>query len=126
VLVEAKLAAGAQHPAGLVQRGRLVGHRAQDQGGDDGVDRLVLHWRVLGEGADDLDGHRSLRGRALRVGAQMALGLDGDDLLNGRGIQREVGAVAAPISTTRPRRPSSTRRRCSRSPRLSAVWRLRR
>ena len=94
VLVEAQLPVGSDDAPQLGQRGRLIGDAAQHERGDRGVERCGLGREGVGEAGDH--GHVDRRGarRLLRPLAQVGLGLDGDDLGDGRRVVAEVQAVA--------------------------------
>jgi len=58
VFEEPELAAGAEHAADLGEGGGLVGHGAQHERGDGGIELPVAGGQVLGQTVDDLDGYR--------------------------------------------------------------------
>jgi len=59
-----------------------------------GVEGSLLAGEKIGATVEDGDGDRRLRGCALRAFAQVALGLDGDHLVDGGRVVREVRAAA--------------------------------
>lgn len=65
VLEKPQLPTRAQHPVDLGQRCRLIGHRAQHQRRDPGVEYGVGGGQPVGDTVDDLDRHR--RPRRLRI-----------------------------------------------------------
>src|SRR6266508_1370817 len=67
VLVEAKLAAGAQDAAQLGQRARLVGDAAQHERRDGGVEALVRERTPVSDGVDN--GHEDRRAAGGRLDA---------------------------------------------------------
>ena len=93
VLVEAKLIAGANHPAKLREGALLVGDRAEDQRGDPGVERLIGGGELADDFLDHLDLNRRLGGCLDRRFAPQRLRLDGEHSLHGVGIEGEVEAV---------------------------------
>ena len=81
VLVEAQLPSGPEHPAELGERELLVGDGAQHERGHRDVELAVPAGQAPGVAVE----HRHLHGRHCaasrwRRGAQMRLGLDGEDL----------------------------------------------
>lgn len=78
VLVEAQLAARADHAVQLRERRVLVGHRAEHERDDPRIEGLPLIWEATRATVYHGDRDRRLRCRALRTLAQVALGLDGD------------------------------------------------
>ena len=67
VLDEEQLPAGAQHPADLAQRPRLVADPAQHEGGHDGVKGAVLEREVFGGRPQNLGLGRLLAGAPLEA-----------------------------------------------------------
>ena len=65
VLVEAQLAGGTQHPAGLGERSRLIGHRAEHQREHGGVEARVVGGQLIGDAVDDLDVGRGVSREAV-------------------------------------------------------------
>ena len=78
VLVEAQLAAGAQHAPDLGQRRRLVGDAAEHEADHRRVHRVVVQRQGVGERVEQRDRHEPRRLRRPR--AQRRLGLDRDHL----------------------------------------------
>ena len=64
---ETQLPAGPEHPAQLRQGHGLVGHRAQRQAGDGGVEAAVRGREALGGATDDLHGDGRGTGVAARA-----------------------------------------------------------
>jgi hypothetical protein len=94
VFVEAQLATGADHAPQLRERLLLVRDGAEHERGDPGVERGVVDWESLSEPVDDL--HREVglcRSLACSV-AQVALGFDCDDLVDGPRVVGKVEPVA--------------------------------
>jgi hypothetical protein len=94
VLVETKLAAGAQHAADLGQCDSLVRHRAQDERHDRSVKLAVYSGQRLGGAGHHRNRHRSVLGCALGQPEQARLGLDSEDLVDAVGVVRKVQPVA--------------------------------
>ena len=73
MLVEAQLAARAQHAPQLGERMRLVGHRAQDETRDGGVERRIVGGQPVGDAVEDLDPNvaraAAARARSRRYGS---------------------------------------------------------
>ena len=115
MLVEAQLAAGAQHAVQLRQRGRLVGHRAEHQARDRDVDRLVLRRKAIGGGVHDGHGDVCRSGGLDRLAAQIGLRLDGDDLADVRRVQAEVRARAGAELQHPAAQPAQQLARCLRT-----------
>ena len=93
VLIEAQVAARAQHATQLGECAGLVGDAAQHEAGDRRVHIAVGEWQ--GVGGAVAHGHgdgRAGRG-VLGDGAQGRLGLDRDDLGDGGRVVREVQTV---------------------------------
>ncbi|HEX4290945.1 MAG TPA: hypothetical protein VH021_18610 [Trebonia sp.] len=83
VLPETQLAARAQYPVKLGQRGRDVGHGAQHAGDDDRVELPGARGKLRRGTLGHPDRHRNGRGRALGPAAQVGLWLHGHDLQHG-------------------------------------------
>jgi hypothetical protein len=100
VLVEAKLATGANHPSKLREGTLLVGDRAEDKRSDPGVEGLIGGGELAGNSLDNLDLDCRLGGRLDRRLAQHRLRLDREHPLHGIGIEGEVQPWPAPTSIT--------------------------
>jgi hypothetical protein len=94
VLVEAQLAAGADHARQLGQRGRRVADAAQERRRDARVHRGVLEGEALRRAVDDADGHRCPGGRLAGEPPHVRLGLDRHDLGHRLRIVGEVDPAA--------------------------------
>ena len=94
VLPEVQPAAGPEHPVQLGQRRALVGHAAEHERDDGGVEGAVVRGDALGQPVDHGDRHRGPRGRSDRVLPQVRLRLDGQHLVDRRRVVREVRAGA--------------------------------
>ena len=94
VLEEAQLAAGPQHAAQLAQRALRIGHRAEHQARDRGVERAVLEWKRVRDCAAHRHRHGRPARRLLGLASQERLGLQRDDLADRRRIVLEVHPVA--------------------------------
>jgi hypothetical protein len=94
VLVEAQLAARADHARQLAQRARRIGHAAQHPGHYATVHRRVVGGQPVGEAVDDAHRDRGAACSVLRHRAQMGLGLDGEQLGDGGGVVGEAHAAA--------------------------------
>jgi hypothetical protein len=70
LLVEAQLAAAAQYAPKLGQRVLLVGHRAEHEACDGGVERPLVSGQVVGIAVKDLDLHAGSGGGGARPFAQ--------------------------------------------------------
>ena len=75
MLVEAQLAATAQYAPKLGERVRLVGHGAEDEARDGGVERPVLGRQVVSVAIVDVDPNAGAGGGGARPFAQVGLGL---------------------------------------------------
>jgi hypothetical protein len=75
----------------LRQRGRLIGHRAQHQHGDGGIEAAVFERQPVGDRIDDRDRPAARVRRLDRLRAQVRLRLDRDQLGDRVGVVREVG-----------------------------------
>ncbi len=123
VLVEAQLAARPQDPPRLGERDGLVGHAAQDEREDDRVGLAVAERDRLGDAVTHLDpvgrrldGRRAAGRRRARAPARAA---------TADGYRSKFRPAPAPTSTTVPDRPATSRRRCARAPRASAIGAIR-
>jgi hypothetical protein len=94
VLVEAQLAARTDHPPQLRQGARLVGHRAQHQHCHGGVEGAVLEGQVVGHRVDHPNRAARLACGVYRLGAQVGLRLDGDELRDRVRVVLEVRSAA--------------------------------
>jgi cyclase len=94
VLQEAELASRLEHAPDLGERLGDVGNRAHDEAHNGRVDAPCLEWQCTGHGVEHAHRHRCLARSLLGLGAQVALGFDRDDFLDGAGVVAEVGAVA--------------------------------
>ena len=74
MLVEAQLAAGAQHAPQLGERVRLVRHRAQDKAGDGRIKRRIVGGQLVGDPVDDLDMDLRLGGGCARASRRYGSG----------------------------------------------------
>lgn len=88
-------AAGFEHAHDLGQRGGLVVDRAQDGGGDDGVEGAALDGQRFGGAVDDRDPQSQFVGAFAGEVAEVRLGFDGDQFGDRVGVVGEVGAEAA-------------------------------
>jgi hypothetical protein len=96
VLVEAQLAARPQDAAELLERGALIGNRAQHAGDDDRVDRAVLGGKRVGRAGNDPNVERQPP-RGLLCGlTQVGLRLDREQLRDRRRDVLEVDSVSGP------------------------------
>ena len=67
MLVEEQFAAGAQHAPQLGERVRLVGHRAEDEACDGGIERRILSGQAVGDAVENLDPNVGSRGGGRRA-----------------------------------------------------------
>ena len=119
MLVEAQLTTGTDHTVELRKRRPLVGHGAEHERNNPGVERFRLTRKAIGATMRHRDRDGCLRRGALGTLAQIGLGLDGNDLVDRGWVMRKFAPLPAPTSTTRPCRPVSSLRRCSAPPRRS-------
>jgi hypothetical protein len=75
MLDEQEASAGPEHPAQFAQRARLVVDCAQDEGGDDHVEAVVLEREILGGGAQEPNLRRTVRQSLLQAAHHGFLGL---------------------------------------------------
>ena len=92
MLVEAQFAARPQDAVQLGEHRALVGDRTEHQRRDRHVERGVLEWELVCDGVDHARRRDCVGRRRGCAGAQVGLGLDGDDLANAFGVVGEVGA----------------------------------
>ncbi len=96
VLIEAQLASWADDSVNLGKRGVLVGYGAEHKRNDPGVKRSGLARKTIGATVEDGDWDRRAASGKPCTFTQVALGLDGHDLVD-RG--RVVGEVCAATGT---------------------------
>ena len=94
MLEEPQLSAGAEYAADLRQRRRHIGHGAEHEGGDRGVEGGVAGGQAVGDPVDDLDRDRGAPGGGLRQLAEVGFGLDREDVGDPTRVAGEVEAVA--------------------------------
>lgn len=94
MLEEAKLAIPFEYSAHLGQRGVRVGHGAQNQRGDHGVERARVEPERSSNRVCQTHRHRGTVSRLLGLVAHVGLGLDRHHLFHSRRIVAEVDAVA--------------------------------
>jgi AhpD family alkylhydroperoxidase len=92
VLAEAQFTAGPQHAPELGERARRVGHGAEHEARNGGVEPRIVGGQPLGDAGEDLGPNVGARGGGARPLAQIRLRLHGHDLLDRGGIVREVAA----------------------------------
>ena len=94
VLVEAELAARAEHPAYLRESRLLIGDRTQHQGSNRGIEPAVLDWKLLGAALHDPDRHGRRLRRLLGQTPEVRFRFDGHHLSHRVGIVTEAKAAA--------------------------------
>jgi hypothetical protein len=94
VLVEAQFASRTDHSKELRQRRRLVGHGAEDERGDTGIEGVLLDWQSVRNPVDNTHRYGGGVGGLDGELAQVAFRFDGHDLRDGARVVREVESVA--------------------------------
>ncbi len=95
VLDEDEAATRTKHASELAQRARLVADSAEHEGGDGGVEAVVVEGKVFGRGAQSRYRPCVLADSALEPSQHWRFGLCNDERLDCRAVVGEVGPGAA-------------------------------